>query len=544
MKLFSTGFKLTVFALAIMLLITLAVSPMLIFAAPTEPAKLSGTAFPDSYTQSGPSRLVMQIIDNRFHMWHEYENPAGNGLCIYLLEPNEKALSETEAAVLLQLSREWERQSLTYRPASGTIESEFEKLFFLEPVYGISRHNLDFNNTNTLENEEMIDNRTPVNESLVLTYPYNTVGFLAIDFSSNLMRGTAFLISPYTALTNAHNVYAPSFGGWFETIAFSPAQHEVEEGSVIKPFGTQSPIKAETNEYFLNYENDGNRDMSIKYDYAAIFFEAPFGGISTFMPLQFNYTPAEISLAGYPGSVRNTPTQGMWLSEGPVLNYDEYLLYYAAYTSGGVSGSPVFAYDPQADTYRVVSIHSFAVGNLFSGGPHLNSSNREIIEQWMRWTPYLLTNPVTSISLSETEISMEPGSKTVLIATVIPEDASNSDLIWSSSNAAVADIDANGIVSAIGTGSAVITVKTIDGSKKAACTVTVQGVPGEFKLGDINGDGNIDVLDVVLLMQGILLLTELDTRAEARADVNLDGEVDVADAALLMQYSLGMITSF
>ncbi len=550
--------KLIAFVILLIFAATLVSAPALLSATPGNSGHLSETAFLDSFNsaqysntgrqngiyQPGPSRLIMQIIENQFYMWREYENPAENSLFIYLLEPSEKALTEAETALLLQSSREWERQSLGYRATSKEDAPEPDHYMLSGTDLELHQYNIDLQRNNTLQNEEMTDNRTPVDESQALIYPYNTVGFLTIDFPSELMRGTAFLISPYTALTNAHNIYAPNFGGWFEAIGFSPAQYETEDKNVIKPFATQSPFKAETNEHFIKYENDNDREMALNYDYAAIFFEEPISGITTFMPLQFNHFPAQISLLGYPGVVHNTFTLGMWHSEGPVINSDEYLLYYTAYTSGGSSGSPVFEYSEQADTYRVVSIHSFTSGSIFSGGLHLNNQNREIIEQWLRWTPDFLTNPVTSLSLNKTSMTMEPGSKEGLIATVIPEDASNSELKWSSSNTAVADVDANGIVSAIGAGSAVITVKTIDGSKEAACSVTVEGTPEAEMIGDLNGDGKIDVLDVVLLMQIILQLTELDEEALARADVNKDGKINVVDVTLILQFSIGMIDTF
>lgn len=549
--------KLIATATLILFAIIIITYPAVLFASPGNTESLSEKAFFSNFSSTLPlnpglqnimnqqrsSRLVMQIIENQFHMWREYEDPLKDNLFIYMLEPYKKALTETEAALLLALSRDWQRQSLHYQSASMENSNDAGKYLF--PEIGLKElpgTSLQRNNISQLE--EMTDNRTPVGGDQAIIYPYYTVGFLAVDFPSELMRGTAFLISPYTALTNAHNVYAPDYGGWFEVIGFSPGQYETEEKNMVQPFTTLSPVKAEATNDFIEYENNNDRDNSIKYDYAALFFEEPFSGISTFMPLQFNHVPSQIGLLGYPGLVRNEFTLGMWSSEGPVIESDKYFLYYSAYTSGGSSGSPVFVYNQQADTHRVASIHSFTSANLFSGGPHFNDKNKDIIEKWLLWTPENLTDPVTSLSLNKTSLTMEIGTKEVLIATVHPSDASKIDLKWSSSNPEVADVDANGVVSASGAGSTVITVKTADGGKEATCNVIVVDASTVLRLGDLNGDGKIDVLDVVLLMQAVLELLELDEEALARADVNLDGNVNVVDVTLVMQYTLGMIKAF
>ena len=81
--------------------------------------------------------------------------------------------------------------------------------------------------------------------------------------------------------------------------------------------------------------------------------------------------------------------------------------------------------------------------------------------------------PVQSVSLNKTELSLNVGESVTLTATVLPENADNKAVTWSSSDAAVATVDSNGKVSAVAAGSAVITVKTTDGEKTATCTVTV-----------------------------------------------------------------------
>lgn len=84
---------------------------------------------------------------------------------------------------------------------------------------------------------------------------------------------------------------------------------------------------------------------------------------------------------------------------------------------------------------------------------------------------------VTGIALNENMISLKEGRNVTLLATIIPENATNKNLTWLSSDPMVATVSAEGKVRALRAGVATITVVTEDGSKKSACTVTVE--PGD-----------------------------------------------------------------
>lgn len=80
---------------------------------------------------------------------------------------------------------------------------------------------------------------------------------------------------------------------------------------------------------------------------------------------------------------------------------------------------------------------------------------------------------VTGVKLSETA-SVYAGEKLTLKATVSPSDANEQTVTWSSSNASVAKVSTKGVVTGVKAGTAVITVKTKEGSFTAKCTVTVK----------------------------------------------------------------------
>ncbi len=80
---------------------------------------------------------------------------------------------------------------------------------------------------------------------------------------------------------------------------------------------------------------------------------------------------------------------------------------------------------------------------------------------------------VTGVSLDPTEAQMHIGETLQLEETVIPENADNQNVTWTSSNEAVASVDEDGLVTAEDAGTAIITVTTEDGDKTAQCTITV-----------------------------------------------------------------------
>ena len=82
------------------------------------------------------------------------------------------------------------------------------------------------------------------------------------------------------------------------------------------------------------------------------------------------------------------------------------------------------------------------------------------------------TVAVTGVSLNKTATTMLKGNKETITATVAPSNAANKTVTWSTSNAGIATV-ASGEITAIAKGTAVITVTTADGSKTAACNVTV-----------------------------------------------------------------------
>jgi uncharacterized protein YjdB len=88
-------------------------------------------------------------------------------------------------------------------------------------------------------------------------------------------------------------------------------------------------------------------------------------------------------------------------------------------------------------------------------------------------TVRLPSKAVTGVALDVTTLDLVVGGSTKkLTATVSPADADNPAVTWSSSDSNVATVDA-GVVTAVGSGTAIITVRTAEGQFTATCAVTV-----------------------------------------------------------------------
>ncbi len=96
---------------------------------------------------------------------------------------------------------------------------------------------------------------------------------------------------------------------------------------------------------------------------------------------------------------------------------------------------------------------------------------------WDDGNDIVTTIPVTSVSTSTSSATLEIGETEQLSATVSPNDASNQDIEWSTSNSSVATVSSNGLVTAIAAGNATITVTTVDGNFTDATSITVNEIP-------------------------------------------------------------------
>ena len=87
---------------------------------------------------------------------------------------------------------------------------------------------------------------------------------------------------------------------------------------------------------------------------------------------------------------------------------------------------------------------------------------------------------VSNVTVNPATVKLtSKGQTTQLSATVLPSNAENKSIVWSTSNASVATVDNNGVVTAVANGNATITAAALDESGKyAECSVVVE-IPKE-----------------------------------------------------------------
>ena len=123
----------------------------------------------------------------------------------------------------------------------------------------------------------------------------------------------------------------------------------------------------------------------------------------------------------------------------------------------------------------------------------------------------VVPTPVTSITLSSTSVQLKATETAKLEAQVAPADATDKSLTWTSSNTAVATVDANGNVTAIAVGEADIKAAANDASGVSAiCKVTVVPTPVESVSITANGSTTLKAGQTVQLNATVLPETATD----------------------------------
>ena len=80
----------------------------------------------------------------------------------------------------------------------------------------------------------------------------------------------------------------------------------------------------------------------------------------------------------------------------------------------------------------------------------------------------------SGVTLDSATITLFKGENQTMVATVSPENASNKNVSWASSDTSIATVNSSGKVTAIGAGEATITVTTEIGGYTDTCSVTVE----------------------------------------------------------------------
>lgn len=362
-----------------------------------------------------PSRRVLQYIEGALYSWEEHDlTPAqGASYCLVMREPLHRTLTAREAQVLLTASSLWIEQAIALDEADGTdalpaddLDLEALSSFQGDPTPDLvadpapdlglvgwlrsqgappaAREGEDgglpepLRGLRSLTGGSVIggkDDRTRVGNTAA--FPHNAISLLRLEAGA---RASGFLVGPHMVLTNGHVVWDAPRKEFVRSLTIIPGH---AGAGIAPPFGTRPAARLATNPGWVT-------TRKIQFDYAAAFFNAPFAGIGTFMPLAFDVAPAAgstVHIAGYPGSVNKVDTESQWRHADKVVSVQDRLLRYRVDTSPGNSGSPVWQVLGGGQV-RAIAVHSTGdPTNNGNSGARLVGQNFDLIREWMRWTP-------------------------------------------------------------------------------------------------------------------------------------------------------------
>ena len=372
------------------------------------------SACPSSIDVNRADRTVLQVIELERYSWREFDLADGS-TCVLLIEPQVEALSAERAETLLQASNLWTvpagAQSLTAAASAprsprsrhsdakpllekrdlATVASQSMRAPSGESVRhradreAVKRSSADATSEIQRATAPLVfggDDRERVRNTS--DFPFATVTYVESAFPDGSILGfSGVLIAPNTVLTSALAVHQTALGGWADDALVVPGQSQVREGANIEePFGSQFATAFEVPQEWFDSEE-------LTAIYGAIFLDAPFAGITTFMPLVFGASPAGlVNMAGYDQQAQGeSDSFAQWTRNGPVTSIDSDFLFYRLDDDGGAIGAPVWELLAN-NSRRIVAINCcVASDDSANAGLRLTSNNQSLIEEWLDSDP-------------------------------------------------------------------------------------------------------------------------------------------------------------
>ncbi len=255
---------------------------------------------------------------------------------------------------------------------------------------------------------------------------------------------------------------------------------------------------APTNNYDLNYQYDGGYGITY-YEIGtsgmmANVFEAKYNEVLKAVSFYTLNPNASYTVQIYK-NVNGNPSSGVLQSQSTVSGTMQSAGYHTVKL-------PSYVTLNKGDKYSVVvtlrriggKVQMFADGTMYLGGKSYNKTESKRGQSFLKepggdwldvyssstkenlrikaFTDKEVVTP-TAVTLNTGAINGKIGEKYTLAATLAPSN-STGNVLWSSSNTAVAKVGLNGEVSIVGAGYCEITAQAAYGNAKAVCTVTVK----------------------------------------------------------------------
>lgn len=274
-----------------------------------------------------------------------------------------------------------------------------------------------------------------------------------------------------------------------------------------------------TNAYTLTVSKDGQ-------------VWAALTGTNTSRLLRIDPQTLDTTGVALPENITLSDSWGAWNAGNLCAAYKSNALYFSPGGMWGSNGSVIVRYDIDSNTFDtdfyILPNQDGQYKEMFYGASfRVNPANDQLVlttsesgwlthyqNNWVRfvdgttgellntvrlsdyyWFPALPVfpdmtrlTPVTGIALNHETAVLTMGTEETLTltATIAPADATDQAVLWSSSDETVATVSAEGVVTAVAVGEALITATTVDGGFTATCTVTVKSQPTALNEASMN----------------------------------------------------------
>jgi V8-like Glu-specific endopeptidase len=208
------------------------------------------------------------------------------------------------------------------------------------------------------------------------SFPYRAIVYLQMEFTFGIgVECSGVIIGPRTVATAGHCVYDPGLG-WAERARAYPAAN-----------GAQAPFGFAEGQEFFTVQGWVDSHQA-EFDYGAIELDRPLGdqtgwvGMAVLDKKQLRRLLVRVT--GYPAD--KTP-HTMWTMAGRVRRLTPLRVFYAADTSPGESGAPVYnAMPSRACSYCIIGIHGYGT----SGDPKRRDNSgvrvtQEVLNNYLEW---------------------------------------------------------------------------------------------------------------------------------------------------------------